>query len=179
MVRKSVPQKLWNFGLQWVCDIQNCTANTSSRGLDGRCPLERVTGETVDISENLDFGFYDWVWYRENAGLGRTKLGRWLGVSHRIGSLMSFWVIASTGKVLLRTTVQRVTNLKLQVEENKHKCAEFTASLAERIGDPDHIARDENGDLVIPNDWDDPEFREQFIGEFGRPITYIRNYFQG
>ena len=170
MVRKSVPQRLWDFGLQWVCDIQNRTAS-SARGLDGRCPLERVTGETVDISEYLDFGFYDWVWYRENAGLGETKLGRWLGVSHRIGTLMSFWIITSNGKVLSRTTVQRVTNLELQVEENKHKCAEFTSSLAVRVGDPDHIARDENGDLVIPNDWDDPEFTQQFIEEFGRPIN--------
>ncbi len=60
MVRKSVPQRLWDFSLQWVCDIQNRTAN-SARGLDGRCHLERITGETVDISEYLDFGFYDWV----------------------------------------------------------------------------------------------------------------------
>ena len=71
MVRKSVPQRLWDYGLQWVCDIQNRTANTA-RGLDGRCPLERITGDTVDISEYLDFGFYDWVWYRDNAGLGET-----------------------------------------------------------------------------------------------------------
>jgi hypothetical protein len=55
MVRRNVPQRLWDYGLQWVCDIQNRTSN-SSRGLDGRCPLERVTGETVDISEYLDFG---------------------------------------------------------------------------------------------------------------------------
>jgi hypothetical protein len=81
--RKNVPQRLWDYGLQWVCDIQNCTSN-NTRGLNGRCPLERITGETVDISEYLDFGFYDWVWYRENAGLGITKIGRWLGVSHQI-----------------------------------------------------------------------------------------------
>jgi hypothetical protein len=145
MVRKSVPQRLWDFGLQWVCDIQNCTAN-SARGLDGQCPLERITGETVDISEYFDFGFYDCVWNRENAGLGETKLGRRLGVSHRIGTLMSFWIITSNGnKVLLRTTVQRVTNLELQVEEYKHKYAELTSLLATRVGDPDHIARDDYG----------------------------------
>ena len=75
MIRKSVPQRLLDFGMQWVCDLQNRTSN-SARGLEGRCPLERITGETVDISEYLDFGFYDWVWYRENVGLGITKLGR-------------------------------------------------------------------------------------------------------
>ncbi len=41
MVQKNVPQRLWDYGLQWVCDIQNRTSN-SSRGLGGRCPLERI-----------------------------------------------------------------------------------------------------------------------------------------
>jgi hypothetical protein len=80
MVRKSVPQRLWELRLLWVCDIQNRTSN-SAQGLNNRCPLEKITGETIDISEYLDFGFYDWVWFRENTGLGKTKLGRWLGVS--------------------------------------------------------------------------------------------------
>ncbi len=169
MVRKSVPQRLWDYGLQWVCDIQNRTAN-SARGLDGRCPLERITGETVDISEYLDFGFYDWVWNRENAGLGETKRGRWLGVSHRIGTLMSFWVVTANGKVLSRTTVQRVTNLELQVEENKAKCTTFTADIKERLGDNDLIIVDEDGDLLVPSDWDDPTFNKEFVEEFGRTI---------
>ncbi len=170
MVRKSVPHRLWDYGLQWVCDIQNRTSN-SARELEGRCPLERVTGETVDISEYLDFGFYDWVWFRENAGLGETKLGEWLGVSHRVGTMMSFWVITSAGKVLSRTTVQRVTNLELQLEENKAKCLAFTAALQERLGNDELAVLDENGELIIPNEWDDPAFSKEFIEEFGRTIN--------
>ena len=170
MVRKSVPHRLWDYGLQWVCDIQNRTSN-SARGLEGRCPLERVTGETVDISEYLDFGFYDWVWFRENAGLGETKLGRWLGVSHRVGTLMSFWVITSAGKVLSRTTVQRVTNLELQLEENKNKCIDYTAAMQERLGNDQLAELDDNGELIIPDEWDDPAFSKEFIEEFGRTIN--------
>jgi hypothetical protein len=172
MVRKSVPQRLWDYGLQWVCDIQNRTSN-SSRGLDGRCPLERITGETVDISEYLDFGFYDWIWYRENAGLGETKIGRWLGVSHRIGTLMSFWVLTSSGKVLSRTTVQRVTQLEAQLEENKTRMKSFTDQLTERIGGNDIVvAQDEDGNVTLEvDDWDDPAFEPEFVQEFGRTIN--------
>ena len=65
------------------------TASTSG-DLSGQTTLEQLTGETPEISEYLDFTFYDWCWYKDNAGLGETKLGRWLGVSHRIGSLMSY-----------------------------------------------------------------------------------------
>ena len=34
--------------------------------------MEQITGETPDISEYLDFGFYNWVWYKDNAGLGEN-----------------------------------------------------------------------------------------------------------
>jgi hypothetical protein len=171
MVRKNVPQRLWDYGLQWVCNIQNCTSN-SSRGLNGRCPLEQITGKTVDISEYLDFGFYDWIWYRENAGLGESKLGRWLGVSHRIGTLMSSWVLTSSGKVLSRTTVQRVTQLETQIEENKTRMQDFTDQLTARIGGNDIVAQDDNGNVTLDiDDWDDPAFDPEFVQEFGRTIS--------
>ena len=37
--------------------------STQAGGLGGRTPIESITGEIVDISEYLDFGFYDQVWY--------------------------------------------------------------------------------------------------------------------
>ena len=79
--------------------------------LQGRTPLEALTGETPDISQYLDFGFYNRVWFKEDAGLGETKIGRFLGVSHHTGSLMSYWVLPASGIPMSRTTVQRVTNL--------------------------------------------------------------------
>lgn len=89
--------------------------------LQGRTPLEALTGETPDISQYLDFGFYDRVWFKEDAGLGEVKLGRFLGVSHDIGSLMSYWVLPVSGIPISRTTVQRVTNLEAQTEQaNKY-----------------------------------------------------------
>ena len=48
---------------------------TSAGDLNGTIPLRKVTGETPDISEFLDFGFYDYVWYEDNAGLGTQLPG--------------------------------------------------------------------------------------------------------
>ena len=42
-----------------------------------------------DISQYLDFGFYDQVWFKEDVGMGETKLARFLGVSHQFVYLMS------------------------------------------------------------------------------------------
>ena len=39
-------------------------------------PLEIITGKMPDISEYLDFSFYDWVMYKSNAGVGALELGR-------------------------------------------------------------------------------------------------------
>ena len=82
--KKNIPDRLWDYGIDYVCKTESRTVNRS-RYSDGRAPLDIITGETPDLSEYLDFGFYDWVTYRNIAGLGVPEIGRWLGVSHRFG----------------------------------------------------------------------------------------------
>ena len=116
MTKRKVPRRLWDFGLVWACEIGNMTIS-SSRYVNGRTPLEYITGETPDISEYLDFGFYDWVTYRTNAGLGELSIGRWLGVSHKVGNLMSYWILTVAGHVISTTKVQRLTNIEQQQDK--------------------------------------------------------------
>jgi hypothetical protein len=111
MIRKWAPRKLWDYGIRWTTQVMQRTS-TQAGGLRGACPLEEVTGETVGICEYLDFGFYDHVSFKENAGLGVTSIGRWLGVSHRVGGLVSYWILTIKGTVISCTTVQRVTALE-------------------------------------------------------------------
>ena len=80
-------------------------AASVSGDLSRRTALEQLTGETPEISEYHNFTFYDRCWYNDNAGLGETKLGCWLGVSHRVGSLMSYWVLTQKGNNISHTTV--------------------------------------------------------------------------
>ena len=58
--------------------------------LEGKTPLGKLTGETPDISQYLDFGWYDWVWYKENAGLDVPRLGRFLGIASSSSNLMTY-----------------------------------------------------------------------------------------
>ena len=90
--KKNILNRLWDCGIDYFCKTGNLTVNRS-RYSDGRTPLEIITGKKPDLSEHLDFGFYDWVTYRNNAGLGVTEVGRWLGVSHRVGQPMSYWIL--------------------------------------------------------------------------------------
>ena len=60
-------------------------------GRDGRTGIERITGETPDISEWLDFDIYDLVWIWDNSDAKENPiLARWLGVAHRIGSFLCY-----------------------------------------------------------------------------------------
>ena len=94
--------------------------------------MEIITGETPDLSEYLDFGFYDWVTYRNNAGLGVPQVGQWLGVSHRVGHLMSYWILPETGIPVFCTTLQRITNLEKQTGEYKARMKDFDVKLDQK-----------------------------------------------
>lgn len=74
--QKNVPARLWDYGFVWVCETENVCANLS-RYAEGRTPLGIIRGDTPNISEYLDFEFYEWVLHRSNAGLGEDELGRW------------------------------------------------------------------------------------------------------
>jgi len=139
MRQQGVPRRLWDFGLVWVSEINNRTA----RGPQGRTPYERITGNTPNISEWLDFNFYDWCWFWNAPAHDLTEdkadLGRILGVAHRIGSDMCYWVLTLTGKVLARTMVQRVTNDDLLNPTIRQKMSEYNQKITERLDDHNHF----------------------------------------
>ena len=132
--------------------------------MDGGVPLENITGKTEDISYYLDFGFYDRVQFYENSGPGKRGLGRWLGVSHRTGGDMFYWILKANGYVISQTTMQRITNLESEVSENQLMFLEFDEEIKRRIKNDDFPV---DGDFPDPLKWadmleDDEDFREEF-----------------
>ena len=132
MVKKSVPKRFWDFGLVWICETNNISVS-SSKYANGHTPAELVTGETPDISEYTDFLFYDWVTFRTNAGLGEITHGRWIGISHKVGQLMSFWILTTGCKIISCTTVQRMTLEECQSETWKDKLQQYDVFISEKL----------------------------------------------
>ena len=87
-------------------------------------------------------------------------MGRWLGVSHRVGSLMSYWVLTQKGNVISHTTVSRVTNLETQVDSTKSRLQEFDTAITDRLNDEAHIIIE--GEKSQPYDWSHHPFDEDF-----------------
>jgi hypothetical protein len=99
MIRQRVPRRLWDYGLKWCAQVMSQTSN-SVFSLNGRVPIERVTGETVDISEYVDMSFYDWVHFIESDQLEAPQIGRWLGIATNHGGSMTYYVLKANGQVL-------------------------------------------------------------------------------
>lgn len=85
----------------------------------GSMSITNITGETEDISEHLDFSFYDKVLHKDKAALAPEKSCRWLGVSSRTSRLMTYCILALKGTAGSCAAVQRVPYLELQLDEVK------------------------------------------------------------
>ena len=105
MSKVQVPRRLLDFGFIWVCEARNMSVS-SSKFAAGRTPAEIIVEITPYIREYTDFSFYDWITFKQNAGLGEIQLGRCLGVSHKVGQLMSYWMLPISGIPILCVTVQ-------------------------------------------------------------------------
>ena len=106
----------------------------------------------VDISSYLEFGFYDRVWSRDNAGLGPQLPGRWLGVASNVGGMMCYHILQGNGQVTARSTVWKVTNLELLTEEIKLTFDDYDNSLKKIIATD---AFPSDGDKPDPEAWAD------------------------
>jgi hypothetical protein len=120
--QKEVPIRLWYYAMGHISKLKNMMA----RGPNGRTGHEEIMGNTPDISEFIDFGFYDWVWYWDTPDKENSpKIEQWLGPSHRIGAAMCYYILVSNGKVISRTSVQHVTKLEMMQYEIKQKMEAF------------------------------------------------------
>ena len=65
-------------------------------------------------------------------GSGR-RLARWLGVAHRVGSNLCYWLLIESGKVIARTTVQHVTRKDVLNEDTKQQINQFNMAVTGRL----------------------------------------------
>ena len=118
----------------------------------------------------MHFDFYDRVWFKQDAGVGETKLDRWIGVAYRYGSLMKYWVLTESGIPVSRTTVQQITEVERELEVNKDKFKAFDMKVSDKFKN-----RKLSADVSIsPDDWkelvdNDEAFAKEFEKVFDNP----------
>ena len=146
--RRKAPKCVWDYGYVWECEIYSRTA-----GRDGRTGLERITGDTVDISEWLEFEFYDIVRYWDNReNETKDSVGRWLGVSHHVGSALCYWILTNKGTVISRTTVQHWTEDEVRNPETQSRFREYHEQLKLALGSEQFIHSNEDLEYFVRDD---------------------------
>ena len=63
MATNNCPKSVWDYALVYEAKILSIIAR---RGKDGVPGLENITRDTVDMTEYLDFTFWDLVWFGDD-----------------------------------------------------------------------------------------------------------------
>ena len=156
MVRRNVPLRLWCYALEYACDLSSMMVPPMYRN-NGRSGYEIVHGHTPDISEYVEFEFYEYCWYWDTPQSyphEKKQLGRWLGIAHRVGQSMVFWIMNVNGKVIGRSTVSPLDPSDHDVDEYKQRMAELDITIKSNIGDYRNAANITNAELPEFNDDD-------------------------
>jgi hypothetical protein len=141
----NAPRLLWDFCAAYVADLRSMTV-TDLYSLQGHTPWEIVTGHTPDISEYTTFAWYNPVWYYEPMASfpeERKLLAQWLGVAHRVGQAMCYYLLLADGMVIARSTVQPILREDLNTSTVQECIRQFDITLL------DTLAARQSGDLHL------------------------------
>jgi hypothetical protein len=139
MHRTNSPLCLWDFCTKYTIELRNRIARPLPQ-LHGRTPYEVITGNTPDISEFLEFTWYQPVWYYESTTFpAQTKhLARLLGVAHKVGQAMCYWLLPVSAIPIARTTIQEVSQHELQSEDFQRQLTHFDNAVHEKLQQEHH-----------------------------------------
>lgn len=130
------PLAFWDYCCERRARINNLTARNLFQ-LEGRNAHFTVTGDEGDISNLCQFGWYDWVYYREHKPsfpYPKEILGRVLGPSKGQGNEMSQWILKSNGKVVPRRTVRSLTAAEINSSTELAKRLLFDELITKKWG---------------------------------------------
>jgi hypothetical protein len=114
--KNNAPKCLWDYCTIYQCELRNLIAYLHYK-FHGGTPYEVVIGQTPDISEYLDYHWYQPIWYfdqEEQFPEEHHKLGRWLGVAHRVGQALCYYALPISARPIIHSTVQPVSHDELQ-----------------------------------------------------------------
>jgi hypothetical protein len=96
------------------------------------------------------------------------KVGRWLGIAHRIGSDMRYWTLTKgRGKVIARSMVQHITLLDMAKDAVKTAVQDLKSAVNTRLDDEAHVI-DEPGIFYL----DDNDYEEEATGDMPTDDSY-------
>lgn len=104
MKEAGTPVPFWDYCLEWRAQINNLVAKDRFN-LHGQNPYTLTTGETGDISNIGQIGWYEWCYFMDKQNTfpyDREVLDQVLGPAKGVGNKMAQWVLKANGQVVPR-----------------------------------------------------------------------------
>ena len=136
MLKEQVPKRLWDYALQYEAHVRSLTCHDHFE-LNGQVPETVVLGETADISLFCEFGFYDWVYFRDTSQPfpeDKEVLGRYLGPAQDVSPARAAVIIKENGQRVIRSTFRRLTPDEVASPTEESKRRTFDKNLRDKIG---------------------------------------------
>ena len=122
MRESNSPMVLWNYAIEQRAAINNLVPRLLFQN-NGQTPHAVTFGSQGDISNLCNFGWYEWVYYRDHGSFpeNKEKLGRVLGPIKNEGNEMAQAVLTAKGTIVPRRTIRKLAPAELSnsVEEKK------------------------------------------------------------
>lgn len=161
------PMVLWDYAIERRATINNIVPRPLFQN-NGLTPHAATLGSQGDISSICNFGWYEWVYYRDHGSfpINKLKLGRVLGPIRNEGNEMAQAVLNQNGKVVPRRTIRKLTQAELCSPIEKRKRNQFDEVIKRKLGDsvsmppktpdsePYADEYEDGAKSIIPNDED-------------------------
>ena len=136
MIKTGSPKPLWDHCIELEAYIRSCTCNGIYMTA-GQTPETITLGSTADISRICEFGWYDWVMFRDNVPTypdDKMMLGRYLGPAIDIGSALTMKILKQNGQVVCRSTVRHLTDAERSDDVHLQLRRSFDLAITESHG---------------------------------------------
>jgi hypothetical protein len=126
---------------------------------NGKVPETIMTSSTADISQICEFGWYDWVMFRDNVPTFpdvKLILGRYLGPASDVGSALTAKILKSNGQTVCRLTLRHLNDKEIHCPIHQEMHRVFDETIANHLGpnatDQDFLAEDLTPDYNFYDD---------------------------
>jgi hypothetical protein len=160
MIKTGSLRVLWDHCIKLEALIRSLTSN-SVYMTNGEVPETIMTGSTADISHICEFGWYDWVMFRDNVPTFpdvKLILGQYLGPATNVGSALTAKILKSNGQTVCRSTLRHLTDEEIHCPIHQEMCRVFDETIANHLGprpnatDQDILAEDLTPDFDFYDD---------------------------
>jgi hypothetical protein len=179
MTRTATPKVLWDHCIELEALIRSHSVNGIYES-NGQVPETIMTGSTADISHICEFGWYDWVMFRDNALTfpeDKVVLGRYLGPATDVGGMMTAKILKENGQFVCRSTLRHLTKEEEDDPSHIDMRRRFDESIASVLGpgaltsdfDPEDLTPElpRYGDVKERDDGEDDLTPEEVTPEMG------------